>query len=96
MSPEMHQPDLLALREVFAQLGQAIAVSDLPALEASTEALRDYLARGASGFPEKDRALVAELDRMSEELAHALASRLRAYDLAITAWRETEGSKGSC
>lgn len=86
--------DLLALREVFSQLGRALAVSDLSGVEASTEALRRFLAKeGPAQRENVDQALVKELDLASADVAALLASRLRAYDSAIAAWREAEESK---
>ena len=83
--------ELLALREAFAQLGRAIAVSDLENIEASTEALRGFLARMQDVSPEGlDRSTLEQLDLASADVADLLASRLRAYDMAIAAWRETE------
>ena len=91
MASEKSASEFLALREVFAQLGRAIAVSDLPAVEASTEALRRFIAETGETFPEGlDRSLVEDLDMASADVAALLASRLRAYDSAIAAWREAE------
>lgn len=83
--------EFLALREAFAQLGRAIAVSDLDNIEASTEALRGFIARMQDVSPEGlDRAALEQIDLASADVAELLASRLRAYDLAIAAWREAE------
>ena len=83
--------EFLALREAFAQLGRAIAVSDLDNIEASTEALRGFIARMQDVSPDGlDRAALEQIDLASADVAELLASRLRAYDLAIAAWREAE------
>lgn len=93
MSHTINKTDLLALREVFAQLGEAIAVSDLATIEASTEALRGFVTQSDAHFLPEHRGLIEDIDLISEDVAHSLASRLRAYDLAITAWREAEGDR---
>ncbi len=94
MTSVQNSSDLLALREVFAQLGRAIAVSDLSGVEASTEALRRFLAtEGPAKRSSVDRDLVEQLDLASADVAALLASRLRAYDSAISAWREAEEVK---
>lgn len=86
--------EFLALREAFAQLGRAIAVSDLDNIEASTEALRGFMARMQDVAPEGlDRAALEQIDLASADVAELLSSRLRAYDLAIAAWREAETDK---
>lgn len=91
MSSVNQVTELLALREAFAQLGRAIAVSDLDNIEASTEALRAFLDRMQDVSPEAlDRTTLEQLDLASAGVADLLASRLRAYDMAIAAWRETE------
>ena len=83
--------EILALREAFAQLGRAIAVSDLNAVETTTEALRGFLARMQDISPDGlDRAALEQIDLASADVADLLASRLRAYDMAIAAWREAE------
>ena len=86
--------EFLALREAFAQLGRAIAVSDLENIEASTEALRGFMTRMQDVTPEGvDRAALEQIDLASADVAELLASRLRAYDMAIAAWREAETDK---
>jgi len=86
--------EFLALREAFAQLGRAIAVSDLENIEASTEALRGVMTRMQDVTPEGvDRAALEQIDLASADVAELLASRLRAYDMAIAAWREAETDK---
>ncbi len=83
--------DVLALREAFAQLGRAVAVSDLENIEASTDALRGFLTRMQDAPPEGiDQTTLDEIDLASADVAAKLASRLRAYDMAIAAWREAE------
>ena len=86
--------EFLALREAFAQLSRAIAVSDLENIEASTEALRGFMTRMRDVTPEGvDRAELEQIDLASADVAELLASRLRAYDMAIAAWREAETDK---
>ena len=86
--------EFLALREAFAQLSRAIAVSDLENIEASTEALRGFMTRMRDVTPEGvDRAALEQIDLASADVAELLASRLRAYDMAIAAWREAETDK---
>ena len=86
--------EILALREAFVQLGRAIAVSDLENIEASTEALRGFLARMQDVSPgDLDQAALEQIDLASADVADLLASRLRAYDMAIAAWREAETDK---
>jgi hypothetical protein len=86
--------DFLSLREAFAQLSQAIAVSDLENIEASTKALRGFMIRMQDVTPEGlDRAALEQIDLASANVAELLASRLRAYDMAIAAWREAETDK---
>ena len=94
MASESNMSEFLALREAFAQLGRAIAVSDLENIEASTEALRGFLARMQDVSPgDLDRAALEQIDLASADVADLLASRLRAYDMAIAAWREAETDK---
>jgi len=86
--------DFLSLRVAFAQLSQAIAVSDLENIEASTKALRGFMTRMQDVTPEGlDRAALEQIDLASANVAELLASRLRAYDMAIAAWREAETDK---
>jgi hypothetical protein len=40
-----------------------------------------------------DRAALEQIDLASADVAELLASRLRAYDMAIAAWREAETDK---
>ena len=94
MASVSNMSEFLALREAFAQLSQAIAVSDLENIEASTEALRSFMARMQDVTPEGlDRAALEQIDLASANVAELLASRLRAYDMAIAAWREAETDK---
>jgi len=81
--------ELIALRDAVAQLGRAIAVADLAAVETSTAQIKSLMDRkgvdakvGRGQLP-----LVEALDGSSQELAAVLASRLRAFEIAIAAWR---------
>ena len=94
MASLSNMSDFLSLRVAFAQLSQAIAVSDLENIEASTKALRGFMTRMQDVTPEGlDRAALEQIDLASANVAELLASRLRAYDMAIAAWREAETDK---
>ena len=94
MASVSNMSDFLSLREAFAQLSQAIAVSDLENIEASTKALRGFMTRMQDVTTEGlDRAALEQIDLASANVAELLASRLRAYDMAIAAWREAETDK---
>ena len=87
------EEDLLALREAFRRLETAVSVSDLPSVEAATIQLRDLMSSLGVAEPavqKHDLELVRQLDAASGDLAELLASRLRAFQLAITAWQGPE------
>ncbi len=87
------EEDLLSLREAVTQLGRAIAVSDLALVESATAQIKALVERAnASGGEarESQRALIQELEGASQEIETLLASRLRAFDIAIAAWRTPE------
>jgi hypothetical protein len=81
--------ELFALRDAVTQLGRAIAVSDLAAVEASTAQIQSLIEGQGDRMIERSQApLLEEVNASTQELADLLASRLRAYDMAIAAWRE--------
>ena len=89
----LKEEDLLALRDAFRRLEEAVSVSDLPSVEVATVQLRDLMSSLGVAEPvvqERDLALVRQLDAASEDLSALLASRLRAFQLAITAWQGPE------
>lgn len=88
----MSSPELLALRTAFESMKRALAENDLVAIEASTADFRVGLERlnSKDAVRPDDLSLVHELHQMSDAIAHDLASRLRAFDLVIAAWRDAE------
>lgn len=83
--------ELIALRDAVAQLGRAIAVSDLAGVEASTAQIKGLVERdGAFSADRSQLPLIEEVDASTQEIATLLASRLRAFDIAIAAWREPD------
>jgi len=87
----LHESDLLALRDAVIQLGRAVAVSDRVAVEESTAQIRNLVNLNASARAlemDDNQSLVREVAAYSEEIAALLASRLRAFDIAIAAWRD--------
>jgi len=84
---------LVALRDAFRKLEDAISVSNLASVESATNHLRELMARVGLGDPtvlERDVALVRAVDASSEDLAALLASRLRAFKLALAAWQSPD------
>lgn len=90
----MSSPELLALRSAFDSMKRALAENDLSVIEASTSEFRLGLERLNSRdvIRPDDLSLVHELHKMSDEIAVDLASRLRAFDSVIAAWRDAEGN----
>jgi hypothetical protein len=87
------EADLLTLRDAVTQLGRAIAVSDLALVESSTAQIKLLVDRANAGGETaraSQRALIEELEAASQEIETLLASRLRAFDIAIAAWRATD------
>lgn len=85
--------DLLSLRDAVTQLGRAIAVSDLAMVEAATAQIKllvDQANAQGEAARESQRALLQQLEAASQEIETVLASRLRAFDIAIAAWRAPE------
>ncbi|NDA47159.1 MAG: hypothetical protein EBY21_07780 [Alphaproteobacteria bacterium] len=86
--------DLKHLQTLLLDLQQAVARSDLVLIETLTRQIADWLgaaAQAPAGLSEADKALVREMDGLSEGLSDEIASRLRAYGLAIEAWRTAQG-----
>ena len=84
---------LVALRESFRKLEDAVAGSNIASVEAATTHLRELMARVGVGDPtvlERDVTLVREVDASSEDLSALLASRLRAFKLALAAWQSPD------
>lgn len=93
MTSIFQDSDLLALRDAVAQLGRAIAVSDLASVERATVAIQGLMDRNITTDPAiaaSQKALLEEVFASSEALEALLASRLRAFDIAIAAWREPD------
>lgn len=87
------EADLQSLRDAVIQLGRAISVSDLALVESSTAQIKLLIDRAsAQGEPAREgqRALIEQLEAASKEIETLLASRLRAFDIAIAAWRAPE------
>jgi hypothetical protein len=85
---------LLALRDCFAQLGQAIVGSDLEQVERATAEL--YALMESATMLDADairaqRPLVEEVSNLAQDVETLLGSRLNAFDLAIDAWHKAEG-----
>lgn len=87
---------LLALRDCFAQLGRAIAISDLSAIEQATQELRALMDQSThldAQMLRTQRPLLEQLDLVSSDVEALLASRIRAYDQAISAFQATQGDQ---
>jgi len=85
--------DLLALRDAVTQLGRAIAVGDLALVEASTAQIKLLIDQANAEAPltrDSQLALIEALDASSQEIQAVLESRLRAFDIAIAAWRDPD------
>jgi hypothetical protein len=88
----MSSPELLALRSAFESMKRALAANDLAAIEATTTDFHVLLERMNSTDVVRpgDLSLVRELHEASDAIVHDLASRLRAFDVVIDAWRDAE------
>ncbi len=94
MHPNNQDQQLLALRDCFAQLRKAIVGSDLETVERTTAelyALMDSATTLDADAIRAQRSLVEEVSSLSAEVETLLASRLNAYDLAMSAWHKAEG-----
>ena len=90
MTQVLQESDLLALRDAFRRLESAVAASDLPSVDSATSHLRSLMERVGEVEPsvlERDIALVRQADAAGENASAILASRLRAFEIAIAAWQ---------
>jgi len=81
------------LRDAVTQLGRAIAVGDLALVEASTAQIKLLIDQANAEAPltrDSQLALIEALDASSQEIQAVLESRLRAFDIAIAAWRDPD------
>lgn len=93
MTEPFQDSDLLALRDAVTQLGRAIAVGDLAAVESCTAQIKLLIEQANTLSPltrEGQLALIQALDASSQDIEAVLASRLRAFDIAIAAWRDPD------
>ena len=93
MTQAFQDSDLLALRDAVAQLARAVTAGDLALVEASTAQIKLLIDQASAVAPltrESQLALIQALDASSQEIEAVLASRLRAFDIAIAAWREPD------
>jgi hypothetical protein len=76
----------------FVTLRRAVSNNDLEAIEASTAGLRACLEQlpGPADLSAQQRALIVEVETLSADVADMLASRLRAIDMTIGAWRKAQ------
>jgi hypothetical protein len=85
--------DLLALRDSFRKLEAAVAASDLASVDSAASELRSLMERFGGVAPsvlERDIAMVRQVDASSESVSAILASRLRAFEIAIAAWQDPD------
>lgn len=81
---------LVALRDAFNRLEHAVSVSDIASVETTTVQLRELMGHVGVAEPvvsECDLALLRQVNASGEELSALLASRLRAFKLALAAWQ---------
>ena len=93
MTQAFQDSDLLALRDAVTQLGRAIVVGDLALVETCTAQIKLLIEQANTLAPltrESQLALIKALDASSQEIEAVLASRLRAFDIAIAAWRDPD------
>ena len=93
MTQAFQDSDLLALRDAVTQLGRAIAVGDLALVEASTAQIKLLIDQANAEAPltrDSQLALIEALDASSQEIQAVIESRLRAFDIAIAAWRDPD------
>jgi len=83
----------LALRDAFRRLEAALAASDLPTVDSAASHLRSLMEPFGGVAPsvlERDIALVRQVDASCEIASDILASRLRAFEIAISAWQSPD------
>lgn len=87
--------DLTHLHDHFVALRDALAMNDVAGVEAAAAALRaamSTLPEGVALTPHM-QTMVRDVTALSGEVADALASRLRAFDIVIEALRTQEGAQ---
>lgn len=86
----LQESDLFDLRNAFRKLEEAVMASNLAAVDSAVSHLRALMERFGDVAPavlERDVALVRQIDASGEHTSELLASRLRAFELAIAAWQ---------
>jgi len=86
----LQESDLLALREAFRRMEAAVIASDLSSVDSAANHLRSLIAQFEDLAPsvlERDIPLFRQVDASSENASDILASRLRAFEIAIAAWQ---------
>ena len=89
----LQESDLLALRDAFRRLEAAVTASDLSSVDSATSHLRSLMERVGDVAPsvlERDIASVRQADAAGESASAILASRLRAFEIAIAAWQSPD------
>ena len=87
----LQESDLFDLRDAFRKLEEAVMASNLAAVDSAVSNLRGLMDRFQDITPavlERDVALIRQIDALGEHTSAVLASRLRAFDLAIAAWQD--------
>jgi C4-dicarboxylate-specific signal transduction histidine kinase len=87
----LQESDLFDLRDAFRKLEEAVMASNLAAVDSAVSNLRGLMDRFQDITPavlERDVALIRQIDASGEHTSAVLASRLRAFDLAIAAWQD--------
>ena len=87
----LQESDLFDLRDAFRKLEEAVMASNLAAVDSAVSNLRGLMDRVQDITPavlERDVALIRQIDASGEHTSAVLASRLRAFDLAIAAWQD--------
>ena len=90
MTQVLQEDYIVALRDAFRELENAVAISDLAAVESVTTSLNELMSRVGVSDPsisDSDLTLLRQVDASSEDLSVLLASRLRAFKLALAAWQ---------
>lgn len=86
---------LESLYSLFVDLRRAVSDNDLEAIDASTARLQACLEAmpDPANLTRDQRALVADVETLSADVADLLASRLRAMDHTITALRQSRDER---
>ena len=80
----------MALREAFRRMEAAVIASDLSSVDSAADDIRTLMAQFGDVAPsvlERDVSLFRQVDASSENASDILASRLRAFEIAIAAWQ---------